>query len=99
MARKFTQEGHVIVSGLAAGCDTAEHQGCLDAGGRTIAFVGSGLDITHPKANCPLQEEIILCGGANPFGVKATLRRLIVRCRLQTVMSMDVIVAQSSAES
>ena len=59
LARKFTLEGHVIVSGLAAGCDTAAHRGCLGAGGKTIAFVGSGLDITHPKTNRPLQEEII----------------------------------------
>lgn len=98
LARKLTLEGHVIVSGLAAGCDTAAHRGCLGAGGKTIAFVGSGLDITHPKTNRPLQEEIIRCGRAivseHPFGVKANPRRLIARCRFQSVMSSDVIVAQ-----
>ena len=49
LAKSFASDGHPIVSGLALGCDTAAHQGCLDVGGKTIAVVASGLDITHPK--------------------------------------------------
>lgn len=98
LAFQFASEGHPIVSGLALGCDTAAHRGCLDAGGKTIAIVASGLDITHPKSNKALQEEIIAKGGLilseHPFGVKANPTRLVARCRMQVVLSQKIIVAQ-----
>ena len=94
----FAKQGHPIVSGLALGCDTAAHRGCLDAGGQTIAIVASGLNRTHPKENKSLQEEIIRQGGLilseHPFGVKANSTRLVARCRMQVVLSRQVIVAQ-----
>lgn len=95
--------GYVIVSGLALGCDTAAHKGCLQAGGKTIAVVASGLNITHPKYNKILQDEIVNNGGAiiteYPFGIKANPTRLVKRCKLQIGLSQEVIVAQSSPES
>lgn len=56
-------KGYVVVSGLALGCDTAAHRGCLDEYGKTIAIVASGLDICHPKENKALEQEIIDKGG------------------------------------
>ena len=98
LAQQFASDGYVIVSGLALGCDTAAHRGCLDAGGKTIAIVASGLNITHPKVNKALQNEIIQTGGAilseHPFGVKANPTRLVARCRLQAAFSQTLIVAQ-----
>lgn len=98
LAYDFAKKGHPIVSGLALGCDTAAHQGCLDAGGQTIAVVASGLNITHPKESKSLQEEIIRQGGLilseHPFGVKANPTRLVARCRMQVVLSRQVVVAQ-----
>lgn len=95
---RFASEGHPIVSGLALGCDTATHRGCLDAGGKTIAIIASGLNVTHPKVNKPLQKEIINKGGLilseHPIGIKANPTRLVARCRLQVVLSQKVIVAQ-----
>lgn len=98
LAYDFAKKGHPIVSGLALGCDTAAHRGCLDGGGQTVAIVASGLNITHPKENKSLQEEIIRQGGLilseHPFGVKANPTRLVARCRMQVVLSRQVIVAQ-----
>lgn len=98
LANQIGRQGHVVISGLALGCDTAAHRGCLDADGQTIAVVASGLDITHPKVNKLLQDEIIAKGGTivseHPFGVKANPTRLVARCRIQAALSHTVIVAQ-----
>lgn len=98
LAKQMGEQGHIVISGLALGCDTAAHRGCLDAGGQTIAVVASGLDITHPRVNKSLQDEIVAKGGAilseHPFGVKANPTRLVARCRMQIVLTQSVIVAQ-----
>ena len=60
---KYANEGKIIVSGLAVGCDAAAHKGCLSVDGKTIAIVATGLDLTHPQENKPLQEEILRKGG------------------------------------
>lgn len=98
MAEQIGGAGHVVISGLAEGCDTAAHRGCLDAGGQTVAIVASGLDIVYPKSNKALQDEILANGGIilseHPFGVKANPTRLVARCRMQVVLTQSVIVAQ-----
>ena len=73
LGNKYAKEGNIIVSGLALGCDKSAHEGCLDADGRTIAIVASGLNITHPIENAPLQQRIFL-GGARQI-VRQLLRR------------------------
>lgn len=98
LSRQIAEQGHIVISGLALGCDTAAHRGCLDVDGQTVAVVASGLDITHPKLNKSLQDEIVAEGGAvvseHPFGVKANPTRLVARCRLQVALTQSVIVAQ-----
>lgn len=103
LGKRWAEEGCIIVSGLALGCDKAAHEGCLDAGGRTIAVVASGLDIIHPAENAPLQQRILEHGGLvlseQPFGVKANPTRLVARNRLQAALSETVVLAECPERS
>lgn len=103
LGREYAGQGHVVVSGLALGCDSAAHIGCLDAKGETVAIVGNGLDITHPRENETLKARILANGGLllseQPFGVKANPSRLIARNRLQAALSQTVVVAQCPESS
>ena len=62
MADKLTEQGVTVVSGLAAGIDTAAHRTTLDEGGRTIAVIGTGITRTYPKENRELSAEIVAKG-------------------------------------
>lgn len=103
LGKQFAEKDNIIVSGLALGCDKAAHEGCLDAGGRTIAIVASGLNIVHPKENVSLQQRILENGGLilseQPFGVKANPARLVARNRLQAALSSTVILAECPQQS
>ena len=57
-ARTLASQGLVIVSGLARGLDARAHRGALDAGGGTVAVLGTGIDVIYPKVNRALQQEI-----------------------------------------
>ena len=103
LGKRYGGNCAVVVSGLALGCDSAAHQGCLDAGGETIAVVASGLDITHPRENKPLQDRIIANNGLllseQLIGTKANPTKLVARNRLQAALSHSVILAQCPEHS
>ena len=63
LSRDLANRRMVIMSGMARGIDTAAHKGALDAGGKTVAVWGTGLDVVYPKENKKLAEAIVLSGG------------------------------------
>ena len=58
LARELSQAGVIIVSGLAKGVDTAALTAAIEAGGRTVAVIGTPLSKAYPAENARLQEEI-----------------------------------------
>ena len=103
LGKEYAGKGYVIVSGLALGCDTSAHIGCLDVGGKTVAIVGNGLDIIHPKENAGIQKRILDNGGLilseQVVGVKANPTNLVARNRLQAALSQAVILAECPIKS
>jgi DNA processing protein len=57
-ARLLVSKGLTVIAGLAAGIDTAAHRAALDGGGRTVAFLGTGITQSYPASNRTLQNEI-----------------------------------------
>src|SRR3989339_1054673 len=62
LARELAGMGITIVSGLASGIDTAAHEGALEAGGRTLAVFGTGVDVIFPAENRGLAQNIAKSG-------------------------------------
>ncbi len=86
LTQALVREGFLIVSGLAYGVDAAAHRVALDAGGCTIAVLGSGIDRIYPARHTRLAEELMVEGallseyapGAAPDGVHFPRRNRIV---------------------
>ena len=64
LAYELAKHNVIVISGLAFGIDSIAHRGCLDAGGTTIAVLGTRIDDIYPKAHRPLATEIIKQNGA-----------------------------------
>lgn len=95
---EYGRKGNIVISGLALGCDTEAHNGSLDWRGKTLAIVGSGLDILYPNENIKLKERILSEGGLliseQPFGIKDEPRKRSAKCRIQAALSEKIIVAE-----
>lgn len=64
LAYELGKRDVIVVSGLAYGIDSIGHRGCLDAGGKTVAVLGTRIDDIYPKTHIPLAKEIIEKDGA-----------------------------------
>ncbi len=100
---RVAQAGWTVVSGLAAGVDTAAHNGAVDVAGTTTAVLGSGIDVWYPRRNRALGEQIIADGGAVvsefPPGIAPEPWRFPARNRIISGLSDVVIVVEAAARS
>jgi DNA processing protein len=94
-AAELAEHGIVVVSGLARGIDTISHTTTVRSGGRTIAVLGSGVDVIYPSENKRLAEQILVGGaiiseyymGSKPDAVNFPRRnRIISGISLGTVL-------------
>jgi DNA processing protein len=103
LSRDLANRGLVIMSGMARGVDTAAHKGALDAGGKTLAVWGTGLDVVYPKENKKLAESIVLSGGAIvtefPMGTFPAPQNFPIRNRVLSGMSVGVLVIEAAEYS
>jgi len=102
IVKKLVENGFVIVSGLAKGCDTVAHKTCLENGGKTIAILPSQINKVFPAENRELADEIVNKGGLliSQYYIDALskyemINRLVSRDRLQAMFSKAVILIAS----
>lgn len=98
----LVKHGYTIVSGLAAGIDAIAHQSCLEAGGRTLAVLGTGLDITYPQENRQLYQKVEQQGAIfteYPIGTQPDRGNFPARNRIVAGLSRAVIVTEAPEKS
>ncbi len=98
----LTRNGFTIVSGLADGIDTEAHRSCLEAGGRTLAVVGTGVDVVYPQRNQGLYKEILNQGlvlSEYPFGTPPDRAHFPARNRIIAGLSRAVVVMEAPTKS
>lgn len=98
LAYELASRGITVVSGMAEGIDTAAHEGAMEAGGRTIAVLGCGVDIVYPPSNAELMHRIIQQGAvvsSFEMGVKPSKGHFPFRNRIISGLSMGTVVVEA----
>ena len=102
LGRRLGSAGVCVVSGAAYGIDASAHRGALDAGGRTIAVLGSGIDVGYPRSSADLIERIAQTGSVVSEyapGVPAEPLRFPARNRIVVALASALVVVEGAALS
>lgn len=101
-ARELAARGVTVVSGMAAGIDAAAHRGAIEAGGRTLAVLGSGVDVPYPPENEPLMARIIEQGcvlSQFPMGSQPARAHFPYRNRIISGLSLGTLIVEAPLQS
>ncbi len=103
LSRDLANRRLTILSGMARGVDSAAHKGALDAGGKTVAVWGTGIDVVYPKENKKLAERIVESGGTivseYRLGTFPAPQNFPLRNRILSGMSVGVLVVEAGEYS
>ena len=103
ISRDLAARGWTVLSGLALGIDAQSHRGALDAGGKTVGIIGSGLDRFYPEENRELAREIVAKGGAVasefPFGRPPDQQTFPQRNHVVAALSRGVVAVEAPHKS
>ncbi|HHV58593.1 MAG TPA: DNA-protecting protein DprA [Firmicutes bacterium] len=101
-ARELAGAGVTVVSGLARGIDSAAHRGALAGGGRTLAVLGSGLDVIYPPENARLYAQVAEHGAVLsefPLGARPEAGHFPMRNRVISGLARAVVVVEAARTS
>ncbi|HLG71306.1 MAG TPA: DNA-processing protein DprA [Chloroflexota bacterium] len=102
LAGELAAKGVTIVSGLARGVDAEAHRAALEAGGRTVAVLGSGLDVMYPREHAGLARDIAKSGAVMsdyPLGSQPDAVHFPARNRIVSGLSLGTIVVEAGDTS
>lgn len=102
LAQALTENGLMVISGMADGIDSCAAEGALAAGGKTIAVLGSGVDICYPLSNRKLMKKIIDNGivlSEFPPGTPPYKRNFPIRNRIISGLSLGTVVVEAPEKS
>jgi DNA processing protein len=102
IATALVKKGFTVVSGMAEGIDTVAHQACIDGSGRTIAVLGTGVDVIYPARNHRLYEDIQAQGlvvSEYPSGTQPDRPHFPQRNRIIAGLSRVIVVTQAPTKS